>query len=215
MYVCKVEECGKCFSRGEHLKRHIRSIHTHEKRESGQNLRSSKALTMTVRQPSNAPTPPVTSTSTATTTSCSTKKYTKASPHPRSPATPPTGPSTACSRDPTTITHNSLRPARMPWRRTHSHIRYSRHTTIARPPDPRATPPTWPCRHCAPNYLPRKLSPCRSRRTWMAPLRCTIHAPLTSMRPQRRAPRLPITSWAMSQPFLDDERLIGVVEIIR
>lgn len=34
VYVCKVEECGKCFSRGEHLKRHIRSIHTHEKRKS-------------------------------------------------------------------------------------------------------------------------------------------------------------------------------------
>lgn len=33
-YVCKVEGCGKCFHRGEHLKRHIRSIHTHEKRES-------------------------------------------------------------------------------------------------------------------------------------------------------------------------------------
>jgi uncharacterized Zn-finger protein len=33
VYVCKVEDCGKCFSRGEHLKRHIRSIHTHEKRE--------------------------------------------------------------------------------------------------------------------------------------------------------------------------------------
>jgi hypothetical protein len=33
MYVCKVEGCGKCFHRGEHLKRHIRSIHTHEKRE--------------------------------------------------------------------------------------------------------------------------------------------------------------------------------------
>jgi len=31
VYVCKVEDCGKCFSRGEHLKRHIRSIHTHEK----------------------------------------------------------------------------------------------------------------------------------------------------------------------------------------
>ena len=34
VYVCKVQECGKCFSRGEHLKRHIRSIHTHEKRKS-------------------------------------------------------------------------------------------------------------------------------------------------------------------------------------
>ncbi|KAF9447537.1 hypothetical protein P691DRAFT_706598 [Macrolepiota fuliginosa MF-IS2] len=31
MYVCNVEGCGKCFHRGEHLKRHIRSIHTHEK----------------------------------------------------------------------------------------------------------------------------------------------------------------------------------------
>ena len=34
MYLCVVEGCGKCFARGEHLKRHIRSIHTHEKRES-------------------------------------------------------------------------------------------------------------------------------------------------------------------------------------
>ncbi|KAF8215583.1 hypothetical protein K438DRAFT_2007932 [Mycena galopus ATCC 62051] len=32
LHVCKVEGCGKCFHRGEHLKRHIRSIHTHEKR---------------------------------------------------------------------------------------------------------------------------------------------------------------------------------------
>jgi hypothetical protein len=34
LHVCNVEGCGKCFHRGEHLKRHIRSIHTHEKRES-------------------------------------------------------------------------------------------------------------------------------------------------------------------------------------
>lgn len=33
LYICRVEGCGKCFHRGEHLKRHIRSIHTHEKRE--------------------------------------------------------------------------------------------------------------------------------------------------------------------------------------
>jgi Zinc finger, C2H2 type len=33
LYVCKVESCRKCFHRGEHLKRHIRSIHTHDKRE--------------------------------------------------------------------------------------------------------------------------------------------------------------------------------------
>ncbi|XP_006453903.1 hypothetical protein AGABI2DRAFT_189243 [Agaricus bisporus var. bisporus H97] len=31
MYLCEVEGCGKCFARGEHLKRHVRSIHTHEK----------------------------------------------------------------------------------------------------------------------------------------------------------------------------------------
>ncbi|KAJ7230243.1 hypothetical protein GGX14DRAFT_313414, partial [Mycena pura] len=30
-FVCKVEGCGKSFVRGEHLKRHIRSIHTYEK----------------------------------------------------------------------------------------------------------------------------------------------------------------------------------------
>ncbi|KAF8989661.1 hypothetical protein BDZ89DRAFT_974657, partial [Hymenopellis radicata] len=30
-YMCTVEDCGKCFHRGEHLKRHIRSIHTHDK----------------------------------------------------------------------------------------------------------------------------------------------------------------------------------------
>ncbi|KZT42704.1 hypothetical protein SISSUDRAFT_979852 [Sistotremastrum suecicum HHB10207 ss-3] len=31
MYMCSVAGCGKCFARGEHLKRHVRSIHTHEK----------------------------------------------------------------------------------------------------------------------------------------------------------------------------------------
>ncbi len=33
-YVCVVPGCGKCFVRGEHLKRHVRSIHTHDKRTS-------------------------------------------------------------------------------------------------------------------------------------------------------------------------------------
>ena len=33
MYRCTVEGCYKCFARGEHLKRHIRSIHTNEKCE--------------------------------------------------------------------------------------------------------------------------------------------------------------------------------------
>ena len=28
MYLCEVKGCGKCFARGEHLKRHVRSIHT-------------------------------------------------------------------------------------------------------------------------------------------------------------------------------------------
>jgi hypothetical protein len=31
-FVCEVSGCGKCFVRGEHLKRHVRSIHTHDKR---------------------------------------------------------------------------------------------------------------------------------------------------------------------------------------
>ncbi|CAO3578034.1 unnamed protein product [Absidia cylindrospora] len=30
-FACQVEECGKVFKRSEHLKRHIRSIHTNEK----------------------------------------------------------------------------------------------------------------------------------------------------------------------------------------
>lgn len=33
-FICVVADCGKCFARGEHLKRHIRSIHTNEKRVS-------------------------------------------------------------------------------------------------------------------------------------------------------------------------------------
>ncbi|KAF9449389.1 hypothetical protein P691DRAFT_667595 [Macrolepiota fuliginosa MF-IS2] len=31
VFVCDVSGCGKCFVRGEHLKRHVRSIHTHDK----------------------------------------------------------------------------------------------------------------------------------------------------------------------------------------
>lgn len=31
-FVCKIAGCGKCFVRREHLKRHVRSIHTYEKR---------------------------------------------------------------------------------------------------------------------------------------------------------------------------------------
>ncbi|TFL04917.1 hypothetical protein BDV98DRAFT_500944 [Pterulicium gracile] len=30
-YMCTVTDCGKAFVRSEHLKRHVRSIHTHEK----------------------------------------------------------------------------------------------------------------------------------------------------------------------------------------
>ena len=32
-YVCEVEGCGKSFARGEHLKRHVKSIHNYEKRK--------------------------------------------------------------------------------------------------------------------------------------------------------------------------------------
>lgn len=31
LFRCMVAGCGKCFLRGEHLKRHVRSIHTHDK----------------------------------------------------------------------------------------------------------------------------------------------------------------------------------------
>ncbi|KAK0207326.1 hypothetical protein EDD18DRAFT_1042304, partial [Armillaria luteobubalina] len=30
-YVCTYEGCGKCFVRGEHLKRHVKSLHLCEK----------------------------------------------------------------------------------------------------------------------------------------------------------------------------------------
>lgn len=33
VFICEVLGCGKCFVRGEHLKRHVRSIHTHDKRQ--------------------------------------------------------------------------------------------------------------------------------------------------------------------------------------
>lgn len=33
-FKCEVAGCGKCFVRGEHLKRHVRSIHTYDKRAS-------------------------------------------------------------------------------------------------------------------------------------------------------------------------------------
>ena len=33
-FICMVPGCGKCFVRGEHLKRHVRSIHTEDKRKS-------------------------------------------------------------------------------------------------------------------------------------------------------------------------------------
>lgn len=33
VFLCKVPGCGKCFKRSEHLKRHVRSIHTNDKRK--------------------------------------------------------------------------------------------------------------------------------------------------------------------------------------
>ncbi|KAJ4470247.1 hypothetical protein J3R30DRAFT_3301682, partial [Lentinula aciculospora] len=30
-YVCTAPGCGKCFVRGEHLKRHVRSLHMQDK----------------------------------------------------------------------------------------------------------------------------------------------------------------------------------------
>jgi hypothetical protein len=42
-YVCEVSGCGKGFVRGEHLKRHVRSIHTHEKRKPVSSPRRSRS----------------------------------------------------------------------------------------------------------------------------------------------------------------------------
>lgn len=76
IYVCKVENCGKCFHRGEHLKRHIRSIHTHEKRESIRHAFSTFTVTLNTRsictQPSSVHTHRVTSTLIDTTISFNT-----------------------------------------------------------------------------------------------------------------------------------------------
>ncbi|KAH0591448.1 hypothetical protein H2248_001524 [Termitomyces sp. 'cryptogamus'] len=85
IYVCKVENCGKCFHRGEHLKRHIRSIHTHEKRESirrAPNLFFTLTLNMCPprlirEQPSSVHIPRVTSTSIVTTTYFNTSRSTE------------------------------------------------------------------------------------------------------------------------------------------
>jgi uncharacterized Zn-finger protein len=34
VFNCMIDECGKLFKRSEHLKRHVRSVHTLEKRKS-------------------------------------------------------------------------------------------------------------------------------------------------------------------------------------
>ena len=75
LYVCTVEGCGKCFHRGEHLKRHIRSIHTHEKRMS----HCSKYFSIDSPCPNqllNAHFPCVKNSLTDTTIYCSISKYT-------------------------------------------------------------------------------------------------------------------------------------------
>ena len=39
--MCRVPGCSRCFGRGEHLKRHIRCLHTNENRESQRAARRS------------------------------------------------------------------------------------------------------------------------------------------------------------------------------
>jgi hypothetical protein len=48
-YLCTADGCGKCFARGEHLKRHVRSIHTNEKRTSYHLWSATYSLTDTSR----------------------------------------------------------------------------------------------------------------------------------------------------------------------
>jgi len=46
-FWCRVKDCNKLFGRGEHLKRHIKSIHTEEKREISNGLLGTHLLTAT------------------------------------------------------------------------------------------------------------------------------------------------------------------------
>ena len=91
MYMCKVAGCGKCFARGEHLKRHVRSIHTNEKRES-LTLAWLPAVWLVLTpfppfpQRTSARTPGAARTSAATTTLGSTCVCTRASRCPRAAA---------------------------------------------------------------------------------------------------------------------------------
>jgi len=93
MYRCTVDGCYKCFARGEHLKRHVRSIHTNEKRECFTFLLLLWILTLLQR--TSVPSRDAGRISVVTITSGSTCAYTRVTPWRTCSATPELiGPST-------------------------------------------------------------------------------------------------------------------------
>lgn len=206
LYVCTVIGCGKCFHRGEHLKRHIRSIHTHEKRTFGSpffvHLINSSQL-------SSAPFRCARNFSTAMITYCNTSRCTGTSRPTRRPrgAGPDLPPQRRWSRPPRRrcITSASARtpppmslspPAR-------PQIRFrARYTTLSPCPTTTrtrrrcptgcrtrpASSPTWRSRRSAPS--------CRTRPapTPAAGGRSTSARPYLPVRPSARSPAHACTS---------------------
>jgi len=78
MYRCTVDGCYKCFARGEHLKRHVRSIHTNEKRKCSCFALHRSGLTLSgLLQRTSVPSRDVGKTLAVTITSGSTCAYTR------------------------------------------------------------------------------------------------------------------------------------------
>ena len=59
IFVCRVPECDKCFRRAEHLKRHVRSLHTNHKRKTVNNCSANPALADRMKTLLHQPTPAV------------------------------------------------------------------------------------------------------------------------------------------------------------
>ena len=98
IFMCKVPACGKCFKRSEHLKRHVRSIHTGEKRASSSaREKECQWLTASTLQRSNARSKAAASTLPAMTTFSSTTASIASPIRPTRTLAPCSGVSTAMS----------------------------------------------------------------------------------------------------------------------